>query len=133
MSEFRPKQLINFISIRSIFPLLHFRINERNCFLLSTHTYILSSHTFRISFPAWDQVFLVHYTSSINTLSCAEQIAACKLPLRCVCHLPVLLIFTRHEATSFEKIEYPELGTLWKGIASKSVPNSVQETEHSRF
>ena len=28
-------------------------------------------------------------------------IAAGKLPLRCVCHLPVLLIFTRHRATSF--------------------------------
>ena len=37
---------------------------------------------------------------------CAQElrpafVAACELPLRCVCHLPVFLIFTRHRATSF--------------------------------
>ena len=42
----------------------------------------------------------------VEPCGCAQElrpafVAACELPLRCVCHLPVLLIFTRHRATSF--------------------------------
>ena len=37
---------------------------------------------------------------------CAQKlrpafVAVCELPLRCVCHLPVFLIFARHRASSF--------------------------------
>ena len=42
----------------------------------------------------------------IKPRRCAQElrpalVAACELPLRCVCHLPVFLIFTRHRAASF--------------------------------
>ena len=42
----------------------------------------------------------------VEPCCCAQKlrpafVAACELPLRCVCHLPVFLIFTRHRASSF--------------------------------
>ena len=52
----------------------------------------------------------------IKPRRCAQKlrpalVAACELPLRCVCHLPVRLIFTRHRATSFgQKIRAPGIG-----------------------